>query len=96
MEETLFEVVTETTPASCRAIAMVRTGAHREVLWAIDAAIAICTCIFWYIRSRYAWWFTAILAFLLLQTVFHVPLTGVLRYYVHKAEDRCVHITFGA
>lgn len=96
MEETLFEVVTETTPASCKAVAMVQTGAHSEVLWLIDIAIAICTCILWFIRSHYAYWITVVLVFLLLQTVFHVPITGVLRYYVHKAEDRSIHIAFDA
>lgn len=94
MEKPLFEVETRTTPASCKAIALVRARQHGKTIWLINMVIAIGAAALWAVDSRRAYWITALLAILVLQTIFHIPIAGLLRYLVHKAEDLRVSIAF--
>ncbi len=94
--EKAFEVVVQTTPASCKAIAFVRAKQHGRTIWLINILIAIGAAILWTVGSAHAYWITALLILLVIQSLFHIPLTGILRYYVYRAEDKTVRVVFDA
>ena len=95
MEKPLFEVETQTTPASCKAIAFARADRHGRAICLINIAIAMGAAALWIVGSRSAYWVTALLVILTVQAIFHLPIAGFLRYCVHKAEDLRVRIAFG-
>ncbi len=94
MEKTLFEIETRITPESCRAVAHAKTDRHCRTIWLTNALIAIGAGVLWAVGSVHAYWITALLAILLLQTAFHLPMTGVWRYSAHGESERTAKILF--
>lgn len=69
MSKLLFEATVHITPESCRALARARTGRHIGMIWACNAGVALGAVLLWTIQSPSAWWLTALLVLLLLNTL---------------------------